>query len=211
MNQTASLTSTRRPRLLLVGAAGTIGRAVAAELSPRYEVITAGRTSGDIVIDMGEEASIRAGLARAGTLDAIVSTAGNVHFGPLAEMTPAQWQVGLQSKLMGQVTLAMIGAGHLRDGGSITLSAGSLAEQPVRGGSSASLVNGALESFVRAAAIELPRGLRINVVSPSVLQESMPDYGPYFRGYEAVPAARVALAYGRSVEGAQTGQVYKVL
>ena len=96
------------------------------------------------------------------------------------------------------------------DGGSITLSSGILTEQPIRQGSSATMVNGAIEGFVRAAAIELDRGLRINAVSPNVVQESMAAYAPYFRGFEAVPAARAALAYSRSVEGAQTGQVYKV-
>ena len=97
-----------------------------------------------------------------------------------------------------------------KDGGSVTLTSGILSEQPIRYGASASLVNGGLESFVRAAAIELPRGIRINVVSPNVLAEAMPAYAPYFRGFDAVPGAKVALAYSRSVEGAQTGQVYKV-
>ena len=106
--------------------------------------------------------------------------------------------------------MAQLAAEYLRDGGSITLIGGILAEQPIRQGASASLVNGALEAFVRAAAIELPRGLRINLVSPTVFIESMPAYGPYFRGFDAVPVARAALAFSRSVEGAQTGQVLRV-
>jgi hypothetical protein len=57
----------------------------------------------------------------------------------------------------------------------------------------------------------MPRGLRINAVSPGVITEAMPDYAPFFRGFEPVPAARAALAYAKSVEGAQTGQVYRVL
>ena len=93
----------------------------------------------------------------------------------------------------------------------ITLTSGILADQPILYGINATTVNAAVEGFARASAIELPRGLRINVVSPSVLQESLDDYGPYFRGIEAVPASRVALAYSRSVEGRQTGQVYRVL
>jgi hypothetical protein len=108
------------------------------------------------------------------------------------------------------VNLALAARDHLRDGGSITLTTGILSDQPIVAGSSASLVNGAVEAFVRAAAIELPRGLRINVVSPSVLVEAMPSYAPFFRGFEPVTAARAALAFSRSVEGAQTGQVYKV-
>jgi NAD(P)-dependent dehydrogenase (short-subunit alcohol dehydrogenase family) len=85
-----------------------------------------------------------------------------------------------------------------------------LAQDPIRYGASASLANGGIEAFVRAAALELPRGVRINAVSPGVLLESMPGYAPYFRGFEPVPAARAALGFARSVEGAQTGQVYRI-
>ncbi|MCQ4167333.1 short chain dehydrogenase [Tahibacter harae] len=198
------------PRVLLIGAGGTLGRAVAAELAPRHDVITAGRNSGDLRLDLRDADSIRAALAQAGPLDAVVCAAGNVHFAPLLQLSAADWSVGLEDKLMGQVRLAQLAAEYLRDGGSITLIGGILAEQPIRQGASASLVNGALEAFVRAAAIELPRGLRINLVSPNVFIESMPAYGPYFRGFDAIPVARAALAFSRSVEGAQTGQVYRV-
>lgn len=198
------------PRVLLIGAGGTLGRAVAAELAPRHDVITAGRNSGDLRLDLRDADSIRAALAQAGPLDAVVCAAGNVHFAPLLQLSAADWSVGLEDKLMGQVRLAQLAAEYLRDGGSITLIGGILAEQPIRQGASASLVNGALEAFVRAAAIELPRGLRINLVSPNVFIESMQAYGPYFRGFDAIPVARAALAFSRSVEGAQTGQVYRV-
>lgn len=198
------------PRLLLIGASGTLGRAVAAELGQRHDVITAGRTSGDLRLDLTDAESIRAALAQAGPLDAVVCAAGNVHFAPLLDMSAQQWNIGLADKLMGQVNLSLLAAQYLRDGGSITLTGGILAEQPIRQGASAALVNGGLESFVRAAAIELPRGLRINLVSPNVLTEAMPAYAPYFRGFEPVSGARSALAYSRSVEGAQTGQIYRV-
>ena len=144
-------------------------------------------------------------------IDAIpVSAAGKVQFGALAEMGPAEYGVGLADKLMGQVNLVLIGQGFVADGGSFTLTSGVLSRDPVRFGSSASMVNGAIDSFARAAAIELPRGLRLNAVSPGVLVESMGAYGPYFRGHEPVPAARVALDYAKSVEGALTGQVFEV-
>ena len=199
-----------RFKILLVGASGTLGRAVHAELAPRHDILTAGRKSGEHRVDLADSASIRDLFARIGELDAVVSAAGNVHFGPLAAMTEDLYAIGLRDKLMGQVNLALLGAKHLRDGGSITLISGILSEHPVRAGSSASMVNAALEAFVRAAAIELPRGIRINAVSPNVFAESMPAYGPFFRGFEAVPVARAALAFSRSVEGAQTGQTYKI-
>lgn len=196
--------------ILLIGAQGTLGRAVAEELGPRHTLITAGRNSGDLRIDLTDRDSIAAALAQAGKLDAVISAAGNVAFGGLLELTPEQWEIGLRDKLMGQVNLALLAAPLLNDGGSITLTTGVLADDPIRYGASATLVNAGVEGFVRAAALELPRGLRINAVSPGVLQESMPGYAPYFRGFEAVPAARAALGFSRSVEGAQTGQVYRI-
>ena len=197
-------------KILLIGASGTIGQAVLANLGARHDVITVGRSSGMHQADLAQPASLAALFAAAGKVDAIVSTAGNVHFGPLAEMTAEQFHIGLQDKLLGQVQLALLGQRYLNDGGSITLISGILGTEPIRNGASATAVNAAIEGFVAAAAIELPRGLRINAVSPTVLTESMGTYGPFFPGFEPVPAARAALAYQRSVEGAQTGRVYRV-
>jgi NAD(P)-dependent dehydrogenase (short-subunit alcohol dehydrogenase family) len=125
-------------------------------------------------------------------------------------MTVDQFWVGLRDKLMGQINVVLLAQQYLNDGGSFTLTSGILADEPIREGASATSVNLALEGFVRGAAIELPRGIRINLVSPTVLEESMEAYAPYFRGFEPVSAARAALAYSRSVEGAQTGRVYRV-
>jgi NAD(P)-dependent dehydrogenase (short-subunit alcohol dehydrogenase family) len=197
-------------RVLVIGASGTIGRAVVAELGARHEVVTAGRSSGDLRVDIADEASIVALYAQAGRLDAVVSTTGKVHFGPLADFTAAQFDIGLRDKLMGQVNLVMHGLKALNDGGSFTLTSGLLNDEPIRQGASAAMVNGGLEGFVRGAAIELPRGLRINLVSPTVIEEALPAYGPFFRGLKPVPASEAALAYVRSVEGAHTGRVYRV-
>jgi NAD(P)-dependent dehydrogenase (short-subunit alcohol dehydrogenase family) len=198
-------------RIVLVGASGTVGQAVAGELGGRHEIVAVGSRSGDVRMDITDAASIRAALGQVGTFDAIVSTAGKVKFAPLEQMTEADYQIGLKDKLMGQVNLVLVGRELIADGGSFTLTSGVLAQDPVRFGSSASMVNGAVDAFVRAAAIELPRGLRINAVSPGVLVESLPAFGPFFRGHEPVPGARVALAYAKSVEGARTGQVFEVL
>jgi NAD(P)-dependent dehydrogenase (short-subunit alcohol dehydrogenase family) len=197
-------------KILLVGASGTIGRAIAAELSARHDIVRAGRHGGDVTVDLTDEASIQAMFREVGTVDAVIAAAGNVTFAPLAALTAADFATGLNDKLMGQVNLARHAVANLNDGGSITLIGGIVAEQPIVNGASASLVNAGLEGFVRGAAIELPRGIRINLVSPNVLVESMDTYGPFFRGFEPVPASRVGLAFSRSVEGAQTGQIYRV-
>ena len=197
-------------KIVIIGASGTIGTAVAAQLAQRHEIIEVGSRSGTHQADMGDIAQVRALFKRLGKVDAVVVTAGKLHFGPLAEFTPEQFQLGLDSKLMGQVNVALVAQAFLNDGGSITLTSGIVADQPIRNGAGATMVNSAVEGFARGAAIELPRGIRINVVSPTLLTESLDAYGPFFRGFETVPASRVALAYSRSVEGAQSGQVYKV-
>ncbi len=197
-------------RILVVGASGTIGQAVATELGSRHEVITAGRSSGDVRLDLTEPDSVREAYAGVGPLDAVVSAAGKVTFAPFAEMDAGDYQVGLRDKLMGQVGLVLIGRDFVAEGGSFTLTTGVLDSDPIVQGTSASMVNGAVNGFVLAAAIEMPKGQRINVVSPGVIAEAMGAYGSFFRGFEPVPAARAALAYAKSVEGAQTGQVYRV-
>ena len=197
-------------KILIVGASGTLGQAVAAELGQRHEIIRAGRGSGDVQVDLRDAASVTAMYDVVGDLDAVVCAAGKVPFAPLAELGEAKYLEGLNDKLLGQVRLVQAGMHKLRDRGSFTLITGILTEQPILSGACASMANGAVEAYVRAAAIELPRGLRINVVSPNVLTEAMHAYGPYFRGFEPVSAARAALAFSRSVEGLQTGQVYKV-
>ncbi|WP_426785600.1 short chain dehydrogenase [Rahnella variigena] len=197
-------------KILVIGGTGTLGKAVIREFGAEHEIITAGKTRGDFQVDITDENSVKALFKSTGKVDAIIATTGNLHFGPLTEMTAEQFNTGLQNKLLGQVRIALIGQSFLNDGGSVTLTSGIIADEPIRQGANATTVNAAVEGFVRGAAIELPRGIRINVVSPTVVEESLKAYGPFFPGFEAAPAARVAKAYRRSVEGAQTGRVYKV-
>lgn len=197
-------------KILLIGASGTIGSAIADELAPRHEIVRIGRNSGEERVDISDSASIRKLFERIGRFDALVCAAGNVNFVPLADMKEADFTLGLQDKLMGQVNLLLIGREFANDGASFTFTTGILSHDPIRSGASASLVNGAIDAFVRAAAIEMPRGMRVNSVSPNVLVEAMGSYAPYFRGFKPVPAAEVALAYAKSVEGLQTGQTYRV-
>ena len=198
-------------KIILVGASGTIGQAIDRELRERHDIVRVGRNSGELRVDISDPASIRRLFEQAGPFDALISAAGNAHFGALEELSAKEFAVGLDDKLMGQVNLVLIGREFANDGASFTLTSGVLSEDPIRYGAAVSTVNAALDGFVRAAAIELPRGLRINGVSPTILEESLPAYGPFFRGFKAVPAATVALAYAKSAEGRQTGQVYRVL
>ena len=196
-------------KIIVIGASGTVGRAVAQELNQRHEVIRVGRTQGDYQVDITSQQSVQSLFEKIGQVDAIVSATGNLFFGPLATMTDRDFNQGLQDKLLGQIRLALTGQHYLNDGGSITLISGIVAHEPIAQGVNATTVNAGLEGFVRAAACELPRGIRINLISPTVLTESAAVYDGFFPGFASVPAASVAQAYRRSVEGVQSGRIYR--
>lgn len=194
-------------RIIVVGAAGDIGQAVCAELGQRHEITRVGRTTGEHRVDVGDLNAVKSLFATIGAFDAIVSCAGDATFAPLAEMDQDSFMVGLQQKVMGQVNLVLAGLDVIGDGGSFTLTSGVLDRDPIRMGANAATANGALAGFVKSAAIEMPRGLRINVVSPGLLDVSAPRYGALFHGHKPVSSEDVGLAYAKCVEGALTGQV----
>ena len=197
-------------RILVIGASGTIGQAAVEALRGRHEVVCASAHRSAHQLDATQASSVEALYKAVGRVDGVVVALGGVHFGELDTMTPAQFLSGLQDKLMAQVQCVLLGQPWMNDGGSFTLTSGITAHCPIRTGTNASAVNMALEGFVRGAAVDLARGMRINLVSPTVLEASAALYAPYFPGFEPVSAHRVGLAYVRSVDGGDTGQVYRV-
>jgi len=197
-------------KIVVVGASGTLGKALVEHFGQENELVQVAKSQGEYRLDITDGNSIKALFERVGKVDAIVSVTGNLHFGALEEMTAQNFSLGLNDKLLGQVNLALIGQHYLNKGGSITLTSGIVSEEPIIGGCNATTVNAAIEGFVRAAAIELNNGMRINAVSPSVVTESLDVYGPFFPGYESVSAKRVAMAFQRSLEGPLSGQTFKV-
>lgn len=192
-------------KVIVIGATGTIGHEVAKALAAKkHEVVHASR-HGKTRVDLEDQASIRAMFGSVRNPDAVVCCAGDAAFKPFAELADADYALGLRSKLMGQVWLARIAMDHLRDGGSITLTAGVLAREPMPGSTSISLVNAGLEGFTRAAALEMPRGLHINVVSPPWVRETLVKLG--MDPAIGLPASEVAKAYVAAVEGKQQGAV----
>lgn len=194
-------------RILVIGAHGTIGREVVNALSGQHEVIGASR-KGDVQVDIRDVASIRAMYAKVGRVDAVISAAGSGAWKPLAELTDDDFEISLHYKLMGQVNVVRYGFEHVNDGGSITTTSGVLSEVPTASGAAISLVNAGLEGFTRAAALEAPRGIRVNVVSPPWVTETLEAMGATDLSH-GLPAADVAKAYVRSVTGGETGQVIK--
>jgi NAD(P)-dependent dehydrogenase (short-subunit alcohol dehydrogenase family) len=193
-------------RILLIGATGTIGQAITAAFGTRHDIIPASRHKARESVDIADPDSIRALLKRVGRVDAIVSAAGQAAFKPLGELSDADFAFSVGNKLMGQVNLARFGLASVADNGSVTLTAGSLAQDPTPGSAAISLVNAGLEGFGRAAALEAPRGIRVNVVSPPWVAETLQAMG-WPAVPDSLPAAVVARAYVESVEGKMTGQV----
>jgi NAD(P)-dependent dehydrogenase (short-subunit alcohol dehydrogenase family) len=194
-------------KIVVIGAGGAVGSAACRELEKRHEVVKAGRGSGDVRVDIADRDAIEAMYRSVGTVDAVVCAAGSAHFGPFTGLTEEKFMVGLTSKVMGQVNVVLCGLNHVSDGGSFTLTTGVLDREYIRTGANASTANMAIAGFVRGAAIEMPRGLRINAVSPELLDVSAGALGHLFPGHEPVSSDRVGPAYARAVEGAGTGRV----
>jgi len=193
-------------RIVVVGATGTIGSAVVAELTRRrHEVVGVSHSRGERRVDLASETSIASMYEGIGAFDALVSASGQARFAPLEKLSTEDFSFSLENKLMGQVNLVRLGTSHVRDGGSFTLTSGVLATEPTPGSAAVSLVNAAVEGFVRAAALELTRGVRINVVSPPWVSETLLAMGR--NPSVGMPAGNVALAFAEAIEGRATGQV----
>jgi len=196
--------------LVVGGASGTIGKTVVKRFSQKHEIITAGRTSGDLQVDIQDTESIQALFEKTGELDAVVSCVGAAKWAPFDEMSEEDFYVGIHSKLMGQVNLVRIGKEFVKAGGSFTLTTGVLADDPVFGTTNAAMVNNAVHGFVKAVSQELKNGLRINAVSPGLVEDSTERLGDKFPGHIPVSMDKVASGYVRSVEGWKTGEIIRV-
>jgi NAD(P)-dependent dehydrogenase (short-subunit alcohol dehydrogenase family) len=199
-------------RVLVVGATGVLGRALVAALASGrrpHDVVQASRTAG-CRVDIQDPDSIETMYEALGMVDAVACTAGFAPTVPIDQLTLDDVRAGLSNKLLGQVELVRRGLGRVTDGGSFTLVSGVTAYDPIRGGAVLSAVNAAVDGFVRGAAIDLPRGHRINSVSATLFAESVDAFGSDFPGFPPVPVTTVAQAFVKSIEGAQTGQTYRV-
>lgn len=196
-------------KLLIIGGTGTIGTPVSVHFSKDHEVLIAGRASGDVQVDITDSQSILTMFEKVGKLDAIVSIAGEAKWANFNDLTEDDYYIGLRSKLMGQVNLVRIGQNYLNSKGSITLSTGILADDPVIKTTSAAMVNGGIHSFVQAAALELEHGIRLNAVSLGVVQDAYEKYKDYFPGHNPVPMSRVVNAYVKSVLGKSNGTIIR--
>lgn len=197
-------------KILIVGGNGTIGKKVTDYFSQKNEIVIAGRNSGDVIVDIADSDSIEKMFEGIGELDAIIAIAGEAKWAPFDEMTETDFHIGLNSKLMGQVNLVRIGKDYLKPNGSITLTTGILADDPVPMTASAAMVNGAIHSFVKAVQLEMENGKRVNVVSPGLVEDAVEKYRDYFPGHNAVSMEKALSGYIKSVEGKIRGEVVRL-
>lgn len=197
-------------KILIIGGDGTIGRSVATYFSEKNDLIIAGRNSGDITVDISDSNSIKSMFEKVGQIDAIICLAGEAKWADFNELTEEDYDIGLKSKLMGQVNLVRIGKNYLSKNGSITLSTGILADDPVVKTTSAAMVNGGIHSFVQAVSLEIENGIRVNAVSLGVVEDAYEKYKDYFPGHNPVSMTKAANAYARSVLGKDNGKVIRV-
>jgi NAD(P)-dependent dehydrogenase (short-subunit alcohol dehydrogenase family) len=195
-------------RIIVVGASGTMGKYLSTAFEKDHEVVKVNFKGGNRQVDITSPQSIESMYKQAGAFDALICTAGPTYVGPWKTLTDEEFRKGVEGKMMGQINLVLIGQHYINPKGSFTLITGALAHEPQRHFANASAANGAVEAFVRAAAIELENGIRINAVSPTVIEDS-PQYFPFFPG--DIPVTMTQLEYGfrKSVFGAATGQVIK--
>ena len=197
-------------KILIIGGAGTIGKKVSAYFKNKHEVIIAGRNSGDVTVDIEDSKSIESMLQKTGNVDAIISITGSAKWAAFDQMSEEDFYIGLRNKLMGQVNLVRLGGDYVNEGGSITLTTGILADDPVVNTSSPAMVNGAIHSFVKAVSLELACQPRINAVSCGLVEDSAVKYDGIFPGHNPIPMNKVINCYAKSVEGKINGEAIRM-
>ncbi|CAI2768663.1 short chain dehydrogenase [Flavobacterium collinsii] len=195
-------------KIIIVGATGTMGKHLSSTFENNHEIIRVASQGGDFQVDITSPDAIENFFKAVGPFDALISTAGPTYVGPWKKLTDKEFRKGVEGKMMGQINLVLIGQHYINPKGSFTLITGALTEEPQINFANASAANGAVEGFVRAAAIELENGIRINAVSPTVIENS-PQYFPYFPGEIPTTMKQLEFMFHKSVFGAVTGHIIK--
>jgi len=195
-------------QILVIGGTGIIGNAVVDLLRSEHEVIAIGKSSGDYQVDIEDRASIEKMFEDIKDIDGVISTTGMATLAPLDQLSDADIDLALNNKLRGQVNLILEGLKHVKEGGFITLTTGAASHTPFPGGAAITMACAGLEGFVKAAEVEKGKNIRINVVRPAMVTESMKLFNldvPY-----SVSANDTARVYKAVAERMESGQLYNI-
>jgi NAD(P)-dependent dehydrogenase (short-subunit alcohol dehydrogenase family) len=197
-------------KIVVVGATGRLGREVVEGLKEDYELVLASRSGPDLKIDALDFANASNALSSVGKFDGLVSCIGGAPFKPFDELTMEDFVTGLSKKCFSQLNLARAAIPLLTENGSITLTSGIIGDEPIMAGSCAAAANGALNMCVSTIAAEFAGKLRINIVSPSIIENSVDDYGMLFDGFEPTSKESIIHAYRRTISAPISGRVLRL-
>ena len=191
-------------KIIIVGASGRIGKEVDKALSDSHEIIRVGVRSGDVQCDYTDIESVHGMFEKIGEFDSLISVAGgDSTFKPFQDLDDEDYRYGFERKFLGQIRLLKVGESIVRDNGSFILTSGFLSHYPNPASIATGPLNAAVDTFVKNTAPLLPRGIRVNVVSPAPIVE------PGQESQGQVTAGETAKLYVEAVEGNITGQVLR--
>ena len=191
-------------KIIIVGASGKIGREIDKAVSSNHEVVRVGATSGDVQCDYTSADSVRGMIEAVGPFDALVAVAGGDSiFKRFDELEDEDYRHGFERKFLGQIRLSKLGQANIRDNGSFTFTSGFLSHYPNPASIATGPLNAAIDTFVQNTAKLMPRGIRVNVVSPAPVVE------PGRERLGLVTAEQCAKFYVEAIEGTMSGQVLR--
>ncbi|MCT4616774.1 MAG: short chain dehydrogenase [Candidatus Gracilibacteria bacterium] len=192
-------------KVLVIGATGLIGKNIVKLLEGKFEIISASYSKGDYKVDISNPESIKQLFKKVGNVDYVICTAGVANFANWEESTDKEWDFSIKNKMMGQINIARYGEEYINKGGSIVLTSGLLAQNPMKGSFMVTVVNSAVEAFVRASEVEISEDIRINAVSPGWVKETMEAMG--MESSSGIPAIEVAKIYVNQMENGKSGSI----
>jgi len=190
-------------KIIVVGASGTIGKAVVEALEPDHQILKASR-KGEVNVDLSNPNSIKDMYNSVSNIDAVLCAAGGASFGSLNSFSDKDFDFGLGNKLMGQVNLVRYGIEYLNENGVFTLNTGILAHSYSDSSVMLTMINRGLEGFVESAALGMPKNQKINAVWPPMVKETAEKLG---WGPGGMPAAEVAQFYVQSLSRELNGSI----
>lgn len=191
-------------KVLVIGSTGLVGSKIVELLKGKAQVIEASKSNKENPVDLSNPNSLKELFAKVGEVDSIICTAGVVNFDSWDNEDDANWDFGIANKMMGQINTIRFGKNYVKDGGSIILSTGVLAQYPMEGSCVVTTVNAAVEAAVKSAAFEL-KNIRVNAVSPGWVKETMEKYG--MDSTPGMPALEVAQYYVDLIEASNSGEI----